>query len=389
MAIPLAYNVGSVRARWLSTVVAVAGIAGTVGVFVAVLALARGFRGAYVSTASPLNVMVRRTGASTEIDSVLSIENVRAIEDAPGVARAGAAALVAPEVVVVGSFPMRVGDTDALVQIRGTSPRVFAVRPGVKIVAGRLFRPGLLEIVAGTNASRNYVSLRVGDTLRFGGATWSVVGVFDAGGSAFDSEIWCDADVLNQVYQRPRGIFQAATVRLESPAAFERLRQALTRDPRLGVDVEREPDYYERQAGPMTRRIVVLGTLVAIVMAVGAVFGASNTMYSAVAARSREIAVLRALGFGAGSVVLSFVAESMLVALVGGLLGAAVVLPLNGLTTATMNLQTFSHVAFAFRVTPALLAGGVAFALLMGLVGGLPPALRAARLTVAAALRAL
>jgi putative ABC transport system permease protein len=389
MALPLAYNVGSVRARWPSAVVAVVGIAGTVGVFVAMLAMARGFKATLVSSGSPQNAIVRRAGASSEMESILTLEEVRAIEDAPGVSRVGGVPLVAREVVVVANFPLRATGTDALVQIRGTTEGATAVRPGVQVSSGRMFRSGLREIVAGRNATVSYAGFAIGDAVRFGGASWTVVGTFDAGGSAFDSELWCDADVLNQTYQRPRGLFQSATLRLDAPEDFERLREALTGDPRLSVQVDRETDYYERQSRSVTTMILVLGTLVAGVMGVGAVFGALNTMYSAVAERAREIATLRALGFGEGAVVLAFLAEAVLVSLAGGVLGCLAVLPMNGFTAGTLNWQTFSHLAFAFRVTPALLGGGLLFALAMGVLGGLPPALRAARLTVATALRAL
>jgi putative ABC transport system permease protein len=216
-----------------------------------------------------------------------------------------------------------------------------------------------------------------------------VVGVFDAGGSAFDSEVWCDANVVKDVYKRPPSNFQSVTVRLTSPDALTRFKDALTSDPRLSVQVDREIDYYDKQSRALTTLILVLGTMVGVVMGIGAVFGALNTMYSAVAERNREIATLRALGFGAGSVVSSFVFEALCIAFIGGVLGCLAILPLNGLTTGTMNWQTFSHVAFAFRVTPALLAGGVIFALLMGVGGGVPPALRAARARVAVALREL
>jgi putative ABC transport system permease protein len=389
MAIPLAYNAGSVRARWPSTVVAVVGIAGTVGVFVAMLAMARGFQATLVSSGSPQNAIVRRAGAASEMESILAVDNVRAIEDAPGVGRAGGAPLVAPEVVVVANFPLRATATDALVQVRGTTEKVLGVRPGVHMAAGRLFRAGLHELVAGRNAARNYAGFEMGDRVRFGGASWTVVGTFDAGGSAFDSEVWCDADVLNQAYQRPRGLFQSATVRLASPEDFDRFRTALAADPRLSVQVDREADYYDRQSRAVTTMILVLGSMVALVMGIGAVFGALNTMYSAVAERAKEIATLRALGFGEGSVVASFLAEALLVSLAGGVLGCLAVLPMNGFTTGTLNWQTFSHLAFAFRVNPPLLGAGLLFALVMGLVGGLPPAIRAARLTVATALRAL
>jgi len=275
------------------------------------------------------------------------------------------------------------------VQIRGTSSRVLEVRENVKIVKGRMFKTGLDELIAGRNVAGTYTGLDLGSTVSFGGGTWNVVGVFDAGGSAFDSELWCDALVLNQVYKRPPNIFQSMTVRLTSPDAFQGFKDALTSDPRLSVEAERERAYYEKNSQQLTNMITVLGTLVAFVMGIGAVFGALNTMYSAVSERTREIATMRALGFGSGSVVTSFVIESLFIAGLGGVLGCVVVLPVNGWTTGTINFQTFSHLAFAFKVTPDLMAVGVGFALLMGLIGGVPPALRAVRRPVAAALREL
>jgi putative ABC transport system permease protein len=389
MAIPLTYNLRSLKARWPSSVVAVLGIAGTVGVFVAMLSLARGFKATLVASGSAHNAVVRRAGATSEMESMITLDQVRVVEDAPGVERGRPGPLVSPEVVVVAAFPLKSTGTDANVQVRGVSPKVLSVRDSVRIVAGRFFQPGLNELLVGRNAAHSYVGLDLGKTVRFGGGTWAVVGVFDAGGSAFDSEVWCDANVLNQVYKRPQNIFQSITARLTSPEALTTFKDALTSDPRVTVQVDREIDYYEKQSRQLTTLIVVLGTIVALVMGIGAVFGALNTMYSAVAERSREIATMRALGFGTGSVVMSFVFEALCIALVGGLLGCVAVLPLNGLTTGTMNWQTFSHLAFAFRVTPLLLVVGLGFALLMGLVGGVPPAIRAARQRIAVALREL
>jgi putative ABC transport system permease protein len=389
MAIPLIYNLRSLRARWPSTVVAVLGIAGTVGVFVAMLSLARGFEATLVASGSAGNAIVRRAGATSEMDSIIARDQVRVIEDAPGIARGSMGALVSPEVVVVAAFPLRGTGSDANVQVRGVSPKALAVRESVQIVAGRFFEAGLTELVVGRNVASSYVGFELGQTVRFGGGIWTVVGVFDAGASAFDSELWCDATVLNQVYQRPQNLFQSVTVRLAAPDALGRFKDALSADPRVTVQVEREIDYYAKQSQQLTTLITVLGTIVALVMGVGAVFAALNTMYSAVAERSREIATIRALGFSSGSVITSFVVEALCIAAVGGLLGCAVVLPLNGLTTGTMNWQTFSHLAFAFRVTPLLLAAGLAFALLMGLIGGVPPAIRAARQRIAVALREL
>jgi putative ABC transport system permease protein len=389
MAIPLTYNLRSLRVRWASTVVAVLGIAGTVGVFVAMLALAKGFKATLVASGSPRNAIVSRAGSTSEMMSAVSVDHVHIIEDAPGVERGASGPLVSPEVVVVASFPLKATGTDANVQVRGVSPKALQVRDNVKIISGRMFEPGLNELVVGRYVAGTYSGLELGNTVKFGGGTWTVVGVFDAGGSAFDSEIWCDAKVVKDVYKRPPNNFQSVTVRLTSPDAFTRFKDALTSDPRLSVQADREIEYYDKQSRAITNLILVLGTMVGIVMGIGAVFGALNTMYSAVAERTREIATMRALGFGAGSVVSSFVFEALCIAFIGGVLGCLAILPLNGLTTGTMNWQTFSHLAFAFRVTPALLAGGVVFALLMGIIGGVPPAVRAARARVAVALREL
>lgn len=389
MALPLVYNLESVRVRWKSTLVAVLGIAGSVGVFVAMLALARGFQAALVTSGSEANAMVRRAGATSEVDSVVDLDDLRAVEDAPEVQRGSDGPLVSPEIVVIAALPLLSTGTDANVQVRGVTPRALAVHEGVRIAQGRFFRPGLYEMVAGSEATLSYQGLRVGDTLRLSGSDWTVVGVLDGGGSAFDSEVWCDADVLGPTYQRPRGIYQSIVARLVSPEALDGLRARLAANPRTRVQVDRETDYYAKASQMLTGLILGLGSLVAAVMGVGAVFSALNTMYSAVSERSREIATIRAVGFGSGAVVLSFLVEGMLIALVGGILGCLAVLPVNGLTTSTMNFQTFSHLSFAFQVTPALLGFGLLFALGMGVAGGLPPAIRAARLPITVALRDL
>ena len=389
MAIPFVYNFRSVTARWTSSIVAVLGIAGTVGVFVAMLSLARGFRATLVASGSDDNAIVLRAGATSEMMSGIKLEDIKILQDAPGVARALDAPLVTSEVVVVAPFPLHATGTDANAQIRGVSANVLTIRRNVKIVQGRMFQPGLAELIVGKNASSSYSGLTLGNTVNFGGGHWQVVGIFDAGGSSFDSEVWCDARVLDDVYKRPSNIFQSATVHLSSPGAFGQFKDAVTSDRRLNFDVTREIDYYAKQSTRMTQLITILGGLVAFVMAIGAVFGALNTMYSAVAERGREIATMRALGFGGGAVVFSFLSEALLISFVGGAIGCVAVLPLNGLTTGTMNWQTFSQLAFAFRITPALLLAGIVFALLMGLLGGLPPAMRAAWRPVAVALREL
>ena len=383
------YNVESVRARWRTTLVAILGIAGTVGVFVAMLALAQGFEVALVTSGSPKNAMLRRAGATSEIDSVVSLEQLRVIEDAPEVARGEQGPLVSPEVVVVANLPLKKSGTDANVQLRGVTPRALAVHESVRIVEGRFLRPGLHELVVGREARESYANLRVGSSVPLGESTWQVVGTFDAGGSSFDSEVWVDDDLLNRAYQRDPGIHQTVSARLVAEDKLEALTSRLAADPRMRVQVERETAYYAKASAMMTTLIRVLGTMVAVVMGIGAVFAALNTMYSAVAERAREVATLRALGFPGSTIVLSFTFEALLVAGVGGLLGALAVIPLNGLVTSTLNFQTFSHLAFAFQVTPWLLAVGVAFALLMGFLGGVPPAVRAARLPVTVALRDL
>ncbi len=389
MAIPVAYNLRSARERWSSSVVAVLGIAGTVGVFVAMLALARGFQATVTSSGLPQNAIVQRSGADSEMTSILMADDIRIAEEAPQVARDAAGPLVSPEVVVIAALPMKGTDSDANVQIRGVTPRVFTVRDKVKIVEGRFLTPGLAEAVVGKGARAAYVGLDLGSTVRLGAGNWKIVGVFDGEGTAFDSEVWADAAILNGLYQRPPNVYQSATVRLKSPAELDGFQKALASDPRLNLQALRETDYYAKQSQVVTKLITVLGTLVAVVMGVGAIFGALNTMYSAVSERAREIAVLRAIGFGGGAVVLSFFVESLLIALIGGFVGCVAVLPVNGLTTGTINWQTFSHLAFAFRITPDLLLLGVGFALVMGALGGLPPAIRAARANVAHTLRAL
>lgn len=389
MAIPVVYNLRSVRQRWTSTIVAVLGIAGTVGVFVAMLSLARGFHSTLVASGSPDNALIMRAGSNSEMVGAVTLDTVHIVEGAPGIARTGNGPLVSPEVVVIAPFPMKSNGGDANVQIRGVAAKALEVRPGVKIAQGRFIQPGLNELVVGKNAINAYEGLAMGSTVQFSQQSWTVVGVFDAGGSAFDSEIWCDSALLDQVYKRPANIFQSVTVHLQSPDAFPAFKDALTSDPRLNLSVDRELEYYEKQSSALTRLITVLGTMVAIVMGIGAVFGALNTMYSAVSERGREIATMRALGFGRGSVIASFTIEALLIAAIGGAIGCIAVLPVNGLTTGTLNFQTFSHMSFAFRITPALLGAGIAFALFMGLVGGTPPAIRAARRPVSSALREL
>jgi putative ABC transport system permease protein len=389
VAIPIVYNLRSVRARWTSAIVAVLGIAGTVGVFVAMLSLAHGFKATLVSSGSEDNAIIVRAGATSELTSGVALDSVKIIQDAPGIARGSEGPLVTPEIIIVAPIPLITTGTDANVQVRGVSKNVLEIRRQIKMIEGRMFTPGLAEIVVGKNANKSYAGLTVGNTISLGSVRWKIVGIFDAGGSSFDSEIWADAHLLGPAYNYGENNFQSVTVRLASPDSLKQLGDALTSDPRLNVDVTREIDYYSKQSNRLTLLITRLGGLVAVIMAIGAVFGALNTMYSAVAERGREIATMRALGFGGPAVVFSFVLEALLISFVGGVLGCLAVLRLNGYTVGAMNLQTFSHVNFAFTITAELLIQGIVFALLMGVLGGLFPAIRAASLPISHALREL
>jgi putative ABC transport system permease protein len=387
--VPLSYNFRSIRVRWTSAIVAVLGIAGTVGVFIAMMSLARGFKATLVSSGSEDNALVMRAGATSEMTGGVTVDTVKIIQDKPGIARSADGPLMTAEVVLVAPIPLISTGTDANVEIRGVSKNVLDIRKNVRIVRGRMFTPGLYEVVVGKNANASYAGLTLGNTISLGSVHWKIVGIFDAGGSSFDSDVWGDAHLIAPAFNRPDTYFQSVTVHLTSPDALQQLKDSVTADPRLNVDVTREIDYYSKQSSRLTRLITVLGGIVAGIMAIGAVFGALNTMYSAVAERGREVATMRALGFGSVNVILSFLFEALLISFVGGVVGCLAVLPLNGLTTGAMNLQTFSHLAFAFKITPLLLILGVVFALAMGVLGGVPPAIRAAIQPVATALREL
>src|SRR6266849_5874948 len=357
MAIPLVYNVRSVKARWTSTIVAVVGIAGTVGVFVAMLSLAHGFKATLVSSGSADNALITRAGATSEMTSGVSLDEVKIIQDAPGIARGADGPLLTPEAVLMAPIPLVSTGTDANVELRGVAPNVLTIRSNVKIIEGRMFRPGLSEIVVGKNAKATYSGLTLGSTIGLGSARWQVVGIFDAGGSSFDSEVWGDAHLLSGAYNRPDTLSQSVTVHLTSPAALQQLRDTLTADPRLNVDVTREIDYYSKQSTRMTQLITILGGFVALIMAIGAVFGALNTMYSAVAERGREIATMRALGFGAAAVVISFLIEALLISFVGGGLGCLALLAVRwgraqtrrGMEPMSSGLTLFSNPRFTLR----------------------------------------
>ena len=372
-----------------SSVVAVVGVTGVVIVFVAVLSIAEGFRAALTGAGSPDTAIVMRGGSDSELSSGISLATTRIVKDAPGVRRGDGGPVASAELFVVVDAPKRSTGTPANVPLRGVEPAAFGVREEVRLVEGRVFRPGTSEIIVGRSAARQFDGLDLGSTQRWGESAWEVVGVFEAGGTVAESEIWCDARVLQPAYRRG-DTFQSVHVKLASANDFELFKDVLTSDPRLDVMVEREDAWYQGQSQVITGVITGIGTVIALLMAVGAVFGGVNTMYAAVAARTREIATLRALGFGGLPVVISVLVESVTLCVAGGVIGGLLAYAgFNGHQTATINWQTFSQVAFAFAVTPALLAQGLVWAVVMGVLGGLFPAVRAARLPVATALREL
>ena len=379
----------SLSQRLGSSIVAVIGIAGVVTVFTAVLSIAEGFRVAMQGTGDPQTVIVLRAASDTEMTSGFGGEEARLITEAPGIEQSADGVHASPELFVIVGHPLKRSGTDANVPLRGLTPVALKVRPKVRIVEGRMFNPGTNEIVVGRAASQQFQGLTVGSSVRWGASPWTVVGIFDAGGSVAESELWSDARVLQSAYRRGNS-YQSVYARLASVDGFQAFKDALTTNPRLQVTVIREPDYYSQQSQVLQTVIRSVGFGIAFLMALGAIFGALNTMYSAVANRTREIATLRALGFGSGPVVVSVLVEAVLLSLAGGIIGGGLAwIAFDGYQTATMNWQSFSQVAFAFKVTPALLANGMLFAVVMGLIGGFFPALRAARLPVVTALRQL
>jgi putative ABC transport system permease protein len=382
-------SVRTIPRRLASSSVAIVGVAAVAAVFVAVLSMAEGFRLTMASTGSADSVIVLRSGADAEMTSILDREQVRLIADTPGLARSAAGPIASAELFVILDLPKRSTSTSANVPLRGVQNEAFLVRDGLRIVEGRRFQAGRNELIAGSGAAVHFQNLSVGSSVKVGETHWQVVGIFDGGGTAADSELWCDALVLSPAFRRGT-TYQAVYAKLESPEAFDRFKDGLTANPRLNVKVMREREYYAAQSQFLYQMISGLGMLIAGLMGIGAIFAAVNTMYSAVASRTREIAVLRALGFGGGAVVVSVLVESILLALAGGIVGGAIALVgFNGYQASTINWQSFSQVAFAFRVTPDLLIRGVLYAVIIGILGGLFPALRAARLPVVVALREL
>lgn len=381
------FNLRTVPQRKGAAVAAVVGIAGVAAVLVGVLSIAEGVRAAMAVTGPDDVAIVLRSSADNEMTSGLAREDTRLIADAPGVARTPDGPLATAELFVMINLPKLTTGTDANVPLRGVEKAAMAVRGDVRIVAGEMFQWGRDEIIVGTGAARSFAGLEIGNTIRVGQNNWTVTGIFAGGGGAAESEIWTDAAVLQPAYNRGDS-FSSVYVKLTSPDAFEDFKDALTSNPQLKVKTLRLGEFMAEQSSMLTGFIETIGVFIAALMALGALFGALNTMYSAVAARTREIATLRALGFGSSPVILSIMCESLALALLGGAFGAtAAYLAFDGFQAATINWQTFGQVAFAFAVTPQLLISAIIWAAVIGLLGGLFPAVRAARLPIASALR--
>ena len=388
MAIPLSYNLRNILQRPVSTATTALGVAFTVAILIGAMALASGFQAALLETGSNDNLLVLRKGADSEISSGITRDAVNILRALPDVATAADGhPLASAEVVVLTNRP-RVGQTGTSnVTVRGVDPEALAFRSRVRIVEGRMFAPGTAEIVVGRRIANRFSDCRIGDRMRFGQQDFTVVGHFEAGGASFESEVWGDNKVLMPVFRGD--VFESFTFRMKDPSRYEALKRQLESDPRLGVDVHREREFYADQSVMLSSTIRVAGWFIVLIMAVGAVFGAMNTMFAAVSARTREVAVLLILGFSPLAVMLSFLVESTSLALIGGALGCLIALPVNGIVTSTTNFSSFSEVAFAFRVTPRALGVAMVFAAMMGVVGGLLPALRAARQPLARAVREL
>jgi putative ABC transport system permease protein len=386
----IALNLRTIPARLSSSAVAIVGIAGVVVVFVSVLSIGAGFAAAMQGSGSATRALVIRTGADTELTSGLEGRDVDVIKQAPGIRRAGSGPLASAELYVILDVPKKsTPDASANVPMRGIDPMGMEVREEVSLVAGRMFQFGTNEVIVGRAANGQFVNMNTGDTIVSGQNKWNVVGIFEADGGVAETEIWADVRTLQGAYRRGN-TYQSVLVRLDSSDTFDMFRDWLTSNPQVNVAIRRENDYYAAQSVAMTRLIQTIGFGIAALMGIGAVFGAILTMYTAVATRAREIATLRALGFDTTSVLISVLVESLGLGALGGAIGAAAAyLAFNGYQTSTMNFQTFTQVAFAFHVTPELLAMGIFYALLMGLVGGLLPAIRASRLPIASALREL
>lgn len=384
-----ALNIRNLPQRVSSSLVAVIGVAAVVLVFAAVLSMAKGFERTMISAGSEDTAIVMRSGATSELNSGLSNEQMLIVSNAPGILKNGDSPIVSAELYVIVDLRKKSTNEDANVPLRGVQPAAFDVRDNARIVEGRMFEPGKYELIAGRAAQQEFADVDVGSTIAFGQTEWTIVGAFDADGSVSESELWTDVRVLQDVYRRGNS-YQSVRVRLEGPESLEALEAALKGDPRIDPDVMSEREYYSTQAEGLSTFIRMIGYPLTFLMAIGAIFGALNSMYSSISARGQEIATLRALGFGPFSVLMSTVVESLLLAAAGGVIGGALAWAVfNGFRVSTLNGASFSQVVFDFAVTPDLLLQGLVAALVIGFFGGLFPAVRAARMPVAQALRVL
>jgi putative ABC transport system permease protein len=386
MALPFSYNLRNLIVRWRVTTLAIGAIALVVAVLVVLISMAQGFRIALQATGTTENAVLTQRGSTGELTSGISRDHANSVIVDSRVRRdADGRPLASPEVFVVASLPRHDGVVTN-VSLRGVTSRAFEVRHGVRIVRGRSFQRGLNELIVGRRAAERYAGVDVGSTVRLQRRDWVVTGVFEANGGGFESEIWGDLDVIAGAFNR-RGGFQSVTLRLVDPASVTAFNAELQKNPRLQVQLIQERKYYDDQSAQVSLPLMALAAFVAIVMGIGAVFGAMNTMYAIVAARTREIGTLRALGFSRAAILFTFVTESTLLALVGGVLGCALAIPANGLTSAAGGAN-FAEVSFAFQITAPTLVTGIVLALLIGMAGGLLPAWRASRIPITAALRA-
>lgn len=384
-----ALNLRSIPQRLGASLVAVIGVAAVVGVFAGVLSMASGFRKTMIAAGATDTVVILRAGATGEMASSVSSEQIQIVSTAPGVRSNEQGPEVSGELYVVVDVAKKSTNEAANVPLRGVQPGAFGIRGNMSIIEGRKFETGKNELVVGRNAQRQFVGLNVGDKIPFGVTEWTIVGVFEDDGSASESELWADVRVIQATYRRGNS-FQVVRAKLTSPDAIEQLKSALDADPRIDVDVVNEREFYSQQSKAMTDLINFVGYPLTILMSIGAIFGALNTMYSSISARAKEIATLRAIGFRPLAILMSVIIESGTLAIIGGLLGGGLAwLFLNGFTVSTLNAASFSQVVFDFAVSPDLIAQGLVAAVVIGLIGGLFPAVRAVRIPVAAALREL
>ncbi|PYQ11802.1 MAG: multidrug ABC transporter permease [Acidobacteria bacterium] len=387
MPLPISYNVRNVRTRWQVSLLAVIGIGLVVTVFVALMAMRTGFTLALRATGEPGNAMVVQRGSASELTSWVPLDHRnKIVVDQRVAVGSNGRPLASPEIVVVGAMPRRSDHLPTNVTIRGVTPSAFEVRGGIEIKEGRTFQPGLDEVIVGKRIADRIQGLDLGATIPIQRHNWKIVGIFTSRGGAFESEIWGDLDTMAGPFRRQGGSNSLA-VRLKDASTLESFDRWIRDDPEMQLQAVQERKYYEDQAGGLSATLLFLVGFVSLTMGVGAVFGAMNTMYAIVAARTREIGTLRALGFSRRSILFSFVMESVILALAGGLFGCLLAFPINGFSTASGQTPSFSEVAFAFQITPDILARGLVFATAMGFFGGLLPALRGAKLPITSALR--